>query len=181
MTAPVREPARRRPTPETSEDFAHLSLPALRSYRQTLAAEEDRVSYWRRIIQARLDLVRAGEGRQGLTLERVREVLSEQRLGRGRQALLAILPHEDMPPIPNLLRLWQSDPWPGDSPEAREHNARLEADLHETEVALSAYRSALHRRIDAATGELIARYRENPQLCLSALPTLEPLPAVALG
>lgn len=184
MTAPGRPSARLRPVPERSPDFAHLTLSALRVYRKALAAEEDRVSYWRRIIQARLDLVRAGEQRGGLRLESVRDVLSDERVGTGRTALLAILPHEDMPPLPNLVDLWQADPLPGDSPEALEHNARMEQELAEAETALSSYRGALHQRIDAATGELIARYREDPTLCLSALPTQPAdgdLPAVANG
>ena len=46
----------------------------------------------------------------------------------------------------------------------------LEDDLRAAEVELSAYRTALHRRIGDATNELIARYREQPGLCLSALP-----------
>lgn len=181
MGTATRPPARLRAVPERSADFAHLSLSALRTYRKALATEEDRVSYWRRIIQARLDLVRAGEQRGGLSLDRVREVLADERVGTGRNALLAILPHQDMPPIPNLVDLWQSDPLPGDTPEEADHNTRLEQGLAEAEVALSAYRTALHHRIDAATDELIARYREDPTLCLSALPT-EPehplLPAV---
>ncbi|HET7407184.1 MAG TPA: hypothetical protein VFJ21_08660 [Mycobacteriales bacterium] len=172
MTAPGRPSARLRPVPERSADFAHLTLSALRIYRKALAAEEDRVSYWRRIIQARLDLVRAGEQRGGLRLDSVRDILSDPRVGTGRTAIMAILPHEDMPPLPNLVGLWQADPLPGDSPEAVAHNTRMEHELADAEVALSAYRSALHQRIDAATGELIARYREDPTLCLSALPTL---------
>ena len=46
-----------RVVPQRSAEFDHLPLPALRSYRQTLTAEENRVSYWRRLIQARLDLI----------------------------------------------------------------------------------------------------------------------------
>jgi hypothetical protein len=38
------------------------------------------------------------------------------------------------------------------------------------ERQLSEYRQALHRRIGDATSELIARYREEPNLCLTALP-----------
>lgn len=184
MTAPARTSARLRPVPERSADFAHLTLSSLRIYRKALAAEEDRVSYWRRIIQARLDLVRAGEQRGGLSLDSVRDVLSDQRVGTGRTALMAILPHEDMPPLPNLVELWQADPMPGECPEALEHNARMEQELAEAEISLSAYRTALHQRIDAATGELIARYREDPTLCLTALPALPAdgdLPAAANG
>jgi len=35
----------------------HLSLQELRTDRPALSAEEDRVSYWRRIVQARLDVL----------------------------------------------------------------------------------------------------------------------------
>jgi hypothetical protein len=38
------------------------------------------------------------------------------------------------------------------------------------ESALSTNRHALHRQIDAVTDELIARYRTNPALALTALP-----------
>jgi hypothetical protein len=38
------------------------------------------------------------------------------------------------------------------------------------EGALSVYRNALHQRIDAATGELIMRYRADPRAALMLLP-----------
>ena len=44
--------------PSAVPHFAHLALDALRAYRQELLAEERRVSYWRRILQARLDTAR---------------------------------------------------------------------------------------------------------------------------
>jgi hypothetical protein len=62
--------------------------------------------------------------------------------------------------------LWERQVDPSDPRGAR----RLEADLAAAERQLSDYRAALHRRIAEATGELIARYREQPSLCLSALP-----------
>ena len=42
--------------------------------------------------------------------------------------------------------------------------------LAAAEAELSAYRRALHERLDDATSELIARYREEPALALCALP-----------
>lgn len=164
---------RARTTPERKGEFAHLSLSALRTYRRALEDEEHRVSYWRRIIQARLDLVRAGgTGGESLTVDHVRRVLSEERVGRGRSALLAVIPRDDMPPLPDLASLWQRDPRPGDE----EHNTRLEAALVAAERQLSDYRGALHARIDDATDELIARYRDDPGQCLTALP-VDPAPA----
>ena len=48
------------------------------------------------------------------------------------------------------------------------------ADLAHAELQLSAYRAALHRKLAAATQELIARYREDPSLALTALPLVPP-------
>lgn len=158
-------PARHRPVPERSSDFAHLTLDGLRAYRRALGTEEGRVSYWRRIIQARLDLVRATDGGGG-GVDSLRGVFGEQRIDGGRLALLRVVPVDDIPPLPDLADLWRRQPSRTDP----EHNERLLHDLARAEKQLSAYRAALHRRIAAATGELIARYREDPLQCLSVLP-----------
>ena len=42
--------------------------------------------------------------------------------------------------------------------------------LTDAERQLTAYRRALHERIDEATGELIVRYRDNPRAALSVIP-----------
>jgi hypothetical protein len=152
--------------PERSQEFAHLPLMALRQYRKALTQEENRVSYWRRILQARLDVVRAMDPRRGPDVEALRPVLGAARVGAARQAQLEIVPVDDIPPLPHLETLWDRDPRPGDDA----HNAALVADLEKAEAQLSAYRAALHRRLSSATDELIARYREEPSLCLSALP-----------
>jgi outer membrane protein TolC len=62
--------------------------------------------------------------------------------------------------------LWERQVDPSDT----EALAQLEADLDEAERQLSSYRNALHVRLGDATSELIARYRDEPNLCLSALP-----------
>lgn len=152
--------------PERSAEFAHLPLLGLRQYRKALTQEESRVSYWRRIIQARLDVVRSLGADVGPDVEALRPVLGSDRVGAARTALLDVVPIDDIPPLPNLEALWDRDPRPGDE----EFNAALVAELTKAEAQLSAYRQALHRRLAAATTELIARYREEPALCLSALP-----------
>ena len=154
-----------RRTPERSTDFDHLSIGALRNYRTALAEEENRVSYWRRIIQARLDVVRAGET-GGARVENLRNVLADAPLTSSRRALVTIVPIEDVPPLPDLAELWEREPRPADPA----HNEILARDLSNAEAQLSAYRNALHRRITGSTDELIARYREDPGLCLLALP-----------
>jgi hypothetical protein len=154
-----------RRTPERSDAFAHLSIGDLRAYRQALAEEENRVSYWRRIIQARLDVVRAGEAGT-VRVDNLRSVLAEARMNSGRRVLITVVPAEDIPPLPDLAELWEREPRTDDSA----HNETLARDLAGAEIQLSAYRAALHRRITGATTELIARYREDPALCLLALP-----------
>jgi hypothetical protein len=158
-----------RPVPERDPAYAHLSLAGLRAYRRTLGEEENRVSYWRRILQARLDLVRAGldgSSARAVDTDALAPVLTQTRVGAGRQVLVDVLPAQDMPPLPQLEQLWQRHADPRD-PAAVEELARC---LAHAERQLSDYRIALHRRIAGATGELIARYRDSPALCLSALP-----------
>jgi len=163
---PTADAGRFRAVPERSPEFAHLSLDGLRAYRRALSTEEGRVSYWRRIIQARLDLVRAAEAGTTATAQNLRGVFAEARVDSGRKALLTVVPIDDMPPLPDLVDLWARNAQPGDAEETR----ALARDLAKAEAQLSAYRTALHKRLASATGELIARYREQPTLCLSALP-----------
>ena len=153
-----------RPAPVRDRAYAHLSIEALRAYRRALADEEGKVSYWRRILQARLDVVLAGS--RDLDTARLRPVLTTARVGAGRQALVDVMPVDDIPPLPQLGELWDRRVEPDD--EAGQ--LALEQDLRAAEVELSAYRTDLHRRIAEATGQLIARYRDHPELCLTALP-----------
>jgi hypothetical protein len=161
-----------RPVPERQERYAHLTLDQLRAYRRALGEEEGRVSYWRRILQARLDVLRAGldgGSARDVDTRALRPVLTDDRLGSGRQALVEVVPVSDVadfPPLPEVQELWDREPAPDDVVELR----RFEADLGRAERQLSDYRAALHSRIAEATGELIARYREQPSLCLSVLP-----------
>ena len=167
-------PGRRAPVPERSADFAHLTLAALRAYRKTLAHEESRVSYWRRLIQARLDVLRDDDGRTPQPVdrdkvERLRGVLAEAR-PVARQALVSDRADRRHPAAarPRGAVVPQVDP------EDPAHSATLLRELAFAELQLSAYRTALHARLGAATRELIARYREDPLLCLTrsaALPT----------
>jgi hypothetical protein len=55
-------------------------------------------------------------------------------------------------------------------PDDPAYNEDLVAELSKAEAQLSAYRNALHVRIQASTNELIARYRADPGQCLSVLP-----------
>jgi len=158
----------RRPSdaPARSPELAHMDLARLRSYRRTLMDEELRASYWRRLLQARRDLLRANAepgDRQALT-----ETLTETRNGAGRQVILTLHPDGGMPILPHLPELWASSVDRGDDAVRADLFARLAS----AESVLSSYREALHRRLDRATAELVARYHDDPLDCLVAL-TLE--------
>lgn len=164
---PNRPSGDRQTPPERDPQFAHLSLDGLREYRSSLTHEESRVSYWRRIIQARLDIVSNAVRSGAASVDDLRSVFAEKATANRRTALLTVMPIDDMPPLPDLGSLWSREPDPT-NPDA---TAELIHELSKAETQLSAYRTALHRQLAAATAELIARYREQPDLCLSALPS----------
>jgi hypothetical protein len=157
--------ATKKPAPRRRSEFSHLTLAGLREYRTTLTDEEGRVSYWRRVIQARLDLVRAFAG-GAAPADNLRDVLSGMSVWSSRGALATFVGDVDLPALPNLADLWSRDPRRGDA----DHNAQLEAELADAEAQLSSYRAILHDQLAAATEDLIARYHDEPTLCLIALP-----------
>ncbi|MGZ4593421.1 MAG: RsiG family protein [Actinomycetes bacterium] len=153
--------------PQRSDELAHMTLDRLRNYRRTLLSEELRTSYWRRLLQARRDLLRSGS-RPG-DRAALREALTEPRGSAGRQAILALHPAGGMPILPHLPELWASEVAEATADGGRELVTRLTS----AETVLSSYREALHRRLDRATADLVARYHEEPRLCFSALPKVD--------
>lgn len=148
--------------------LAELPLSALRGYRRQLAAEEERVSYWRRLVHARIDLLQAGTSTHGpLTLAAVRRVLGETGTGRNRTALVRVRAEEPLPALPVLEEMWVHETDQDDPEAVASALQRLVA----AEQQLTAYRRALHGRIDEATNELIDRYRTDPTRALAALRT----------
>jgi hypothetical protein len=165
------QPSSRRPSvraAEASPELSSLGLAELRTYRAALTAEEERVSYWRRLLQGRVDLLeaRAASGDPVTLIDLVR-VLGDTGSGRSRRALMLVQSPEELPDLPDLqelTRLWAADPHEADEV------ADLVERLHGWEKVLSDYRRALHERIDAATGELIVRYRADPAAALALIP-----------
>lgn len=153
---------RRQAPPERSAEFDGIDLAELRRRRAGFNDEESRVSYWRRIIQARIDLIDNSSGAaRGHGLARV---LADSRSSHRRIAALSVDSAAGLPPLPDLAELWQRV-----EPDDPDERAELLSHLRDAEKALSDYRRELHERIDHVTGELIARYRENPKLALTAL------------
>jgi hypothetical protein len=158
--------------PTRRPELAHLDLNELRGYRKTLEREADRVSYWRRILQAKLDTLRAGDMLRNGDLNALRPVLTDERIATGRAAIVAISAADDIPLLPSLAELWDREVDRLD-PDAVE---LLDRELTEAEAELSGYRTALHDKLAAATEELVARYREDPTACLTALPSTDFVP-----
>jgi hypothetical protein len=144
-----------REVPERRAALVHLSLEQLREYRAALAGEESRVSYWRRILQARLDVVRAGTLARDVDPGLLRPVLTADWVASGRRAMVAVLPDHDVPPLPRLDELWERQVEVDDLAG----RAVLDADLATAEQQLSVYRTALHAQIEEATGELERYWR----------------------
>lgn len=143
-----------------------LSLSSLRAYRRKLADEEDRVSYWRRLVHARIDLLEAERTTEGpLSVETLARVLGDTGAGRNRTALVRVRAVEPLPELPVLEEIWVTEV---DAEDREAVEAAVER-LRTAERQLTSYRKALHQRIDEATAELITRYRENPSSALVAL------------
>ncbi len=155
--------SKRRPPPQRDAEFDGIELAELRRRRAGFTDEESRVSYWRRIIQARIDLI-DNAGNSGIAGRGLERVLADSRSAHRRIAALSVDSASGLPPLPDLAELWQQM-----TPDDPEDRAALVARLREAEERLSHYRHELHQRIDHVTGELIARYREDPTLALTAL------------
>ena len=145
----------------------NMSLAAVREYRAGLSEEEEKVSYWRRLVQTRIDLIEQEKSAQGITTKDLLKSLGSTGTGARRQQLLSVEAQDELPDLPGLNDLWMSAIDIHDA----EQTADLLAELQDVETRLSVYRRSLHARIDAATAELVRRYKENPDLSLELFPT----------
>jgi hypothetical protein len=146
-----------------SPHLATVSLPELRTYRERLRAEEERISYWRRLIHARVDLIKAGNvGDSPIDVDALGRVLGDTGTGHVRQSLHRVRAADPLPDLPDLAGVWVTPTSDGDTTEALER-------LGTAEATLTSYRRALHDRIDEATAELIVRYRADPSRALDVL------------
>jgi len=101
-------------------------------------------------------------------IDNLRDVLADVRVTSSRSALIEMVgdAEGELLELPDLSSLWSREV---DAEDPVATQALILA-LEQAEGQLSDYRNALHKRIAAATTELIARYREEPTLCLIALP-----------
>ncbi len=160
------EPGPVREFEDPPRHWADLSLDGLRGYRRRLADEEERVSYWRRLVHARIDVLEAeAHHERPLQIDELVRVLGDTGQGRGRTALVSVHTAEPLPELPILQEMWVTELDPNDAEAVADAVRRLRV----AEKQLTDYRRALHDRLDQATKELISRYREDPASSLVAL------------
>jgi hypothetical protein len=140
-------------------------LAGLRALRQSLREEERQVSYWRRLVQGRLDLAQAAVAGDQPSVEKLTATASGQRSDVRRRATPRRSPSfarfaggiQDRR-MASLAETWDM-PIPWDDPERLRE---IEGTLVQIEAELSRRRRELHARIDACTRELVDRYRSDP-------------------
>lgn len=147
----------------TEESFAERlrlePLAGLRALREALRQEERQVSYWRRLVQGRLDLARAALGGDQPSASRLSATTVRERSnGRRSPAFPRFADGAMDRRLADLAGLWDT-PIPWDDPEQLR---QVERNLVTIEAELSRYRRELHERIDACTAELVGRYRRDP-------------------
>lgn len=145
--------------------WASLSLDRLRVYRRRLAEEEEKISYWRRLVHARIDVLEAeAHHERPLRLDELIRVLGDTGAGHTRTALVSVRAADALPELPVLEDMWMTELDPNDTGAIAEAIDKLRS----AETQLTDYRRALHERIDEATAELISRYRAEPTSALVA-------------
>ncbi|WP_137121154.1 RsiG family protein [Segeticoccus rhizosphaerae] len=145
------------------QDLAALPLDELRRYRQLLRDEEDRVSYHRRVLFGRVDLLQKVLDNPHRTdqswLLNARELahaLRDRHPGTQRAALVRIRHAEELTELPDTEGGgWSRDPDLHDPDDVQDVLAETRA----VADRISGYRSQIHARMDEVIAELIARYR----------------------
>jgi hypothetical protein len=148
-----------------------LSLDDLRSRRAELQAEDDAVSYVRRVTQGRADLARDALGRVSddgdptpVYLRRdlhgeLREVLADRLLGESARPPRPAEDFSEHPLSAELDELCAANGFNRLDRLTRSELEDLITRLDEFERRVSAQRKALFSELDALTEELVARYR----------------------
>lgn len=153
---------------DNATEPTELPLAELRSLRAELQSDDDAISYVRRLVQARLDLVLAerehritGEDRD--VAEDLRAILGEHLVASGGGLARPPRPTEDASDHPlaiELDRLFSELGGNHVSELDDEQLVALSAALESFEHARSQERRELFTRLDALSAELVRRYRD---------------------
>jgi len=153
--------------PGYADDLGDLELGEVRRRRDTAEDVEAQISYYRRLLHGRMDLInfemrrRSGEEERSI-LEALPEILASGMILGSEPTLRHI---ETMPPIPSMTGRRLIDKIMDDGvlaslPELSDEEI-VEAieRLRDVETQLSGQRRRLHQVIDKLQDEVVARYR----------------------
>jgi len=153
--------------PEYLEGLTDLDLDEVRRRRDTATDVEAQISYYRRLLHGRMDLLdfeqrrRRGEDERSI-LEALPEILAKGMILGSEPTLKHI---ETMPPLPSvtgrrLIDRIMDDGVLASLPELSDDEVKEAMErLREVETQLSGQRRQLHQVIDTLQDEMISRYR----------------------
>lgn len=153
--------------PEYLEGLADLDVDEVRQRRDTATDVEAQISYYRRLLHGRMDLLdfeqRRRRGEEGRTiLEALPDILAKGMVLGTEPALKHI---ETMPPLPSvtgrrLIDKIMDDGVLANLPELTDEEVSEAIErLREVETQLSGQRRQLHQVIDTLQDEMVSRYR----------------------
>lgn len=153
--------------PEYLEGLAELDLSEVRRRRDTATDVEAQISYYRRLLHGRMDLLdfeqrrRRGEDERSI-LEALPDILAKGMVLGSEPALKHI---ETMPPLPSvtgrrLIDKIMDDGVLASLPELSDDEISEAIErLRDVETELSGQRRQLHQVIDTLQDEMVSRYR----------------------
>jgi hypothetical protein len=153
--------------PEYLEGLGELELDEVRGRRDTAEDVEAQISYYRRLLHGRMDLLdfeqrrRRGEEQRSI-IEALPEILAKGMILGSEPTLRHI---ETMPPLPSvtgrrLIDKIMDDGVVANLPELSDDEITEAIDrLREAETELSGQRRQLHQVIDTIQDEIVSRYR----------------------
>lgn len=161
--------------PAFVEGLEELSLEELRARRDECLAEREYLSFLRRLLQGRAEILRAElerrsrGGDDGPLVERLAEILAGEGQGPARgEAVRVSLPEEEVLLARRRVERLVSDAAISDPSALDDERLAEAADrLVREEREVSQVRAEVIRVLDRLQGELKRRYREDPSLVLS--------------
>ena len=161
--------------PEYLDGLADLDLDEVRRRRDTAEDVEAQISYYRRLLHGRMDLLdfeqrrRRGEEQRSI-IEALPEILAKGMIPGSEPTLKHI---ETMPPLPSMTGRRLIDKIMDDGvltslPELSDSEiAEALERLREVETQLSVQRRQLHQVIDTLQDEMVSRYRSQQDEAVS--------------
>jgi len=151
-----------------ADDLSTMSLDAVRSQRATVQAEEDAVSFVRRVAQGRLDIARdevrrraSGEDSQQDVTDGITRVFAVERGSGSNRPPRDTAVKADHPLSAELESLCDSIGFGGLRDLSDQELGACVERLAEFESRVSTLRKTLFARIDALSAELVRRYRSS--------------------